>query len=375
MAYRKWIIVTLVFTLVLCVCSMGLNYYGDTFDYFGAMAGKVDRITSDKGYTRVIKAKYIERNADQYNAVVIGGSKAGAIDTETLNEVTGLRFYNSYFTSGCFRDYLAYANYYLNKMDLEEMVLHISSIEINAYEPTGSSKMLDLPAVVTGESMAKEAFSFLIVNVDESAKKIGKQLLGKSDDFYEDKIDGTRDLKKYYSLDAEEIVSSSTLMDYDIEMDTLCLEQERDTDSYEDNLLALEQIKKMCDERGVKLTVIVGASFIGEKARYEGDVFYDYLRDIVEITEVYDFSGFYDVNLNPYNFYNSGHYYYEVADEMLRIVYGEKENAEFGVLLTQDNIDSYLVDRKEAYNKILEEYNSTGTVELLGREDASNLCR
>lgn len=372
MSYKRWIITIVVFTLVLCMFFMGINYYGDAFDYFGAMKGTVD---STSGYKRVVKPQYIKRNSEKYNAVVIGGSKAGALNVETLNEQTGLNFYNSYFVIGCFRDYLAYTQYYLETMDLEEIVLHISSFEINYYEPLENSKMLNLPAVVTGESIIKEEASFLVLNVDESVKKIIKKLSDKKFDSFEDKIDGEMDLTQYYNTDAEMIVRDSVLKNYETNLECLCISEERNTSAYEDNIKALDKIKELCVEKGVRLTVIIGAGFVGEKYQYEGEVFYDYLRDIVEITEVYDFGGFYDVNMNPYNFYNDEHYYYEVGDEMIRIVYGGKENTEFGTLLTKDNIDDYISFRREVYAKIVEEYKTTGTVELEGRDAKSNLCR
>jgi hypothetical protein len=260
-------------------------------------------------------------------------------------------------------------------MNLKEIVLHISSFEINYYEPEANSKVLNLPAVVAGKSIAKEELSFLTINVDESLKNIIKSSFNIESDFYEDKIDGSRDLRKYYSTDAEYLVENSVLKDYAVNIESLCLSEERNTSAYEENIQALEKIKELCDENGVKLTVVIGASFIGEKYEYEGEEFYDYLKDMVDITDVYDFGGFYDVNINPYNFYNCTHYYYEVGDEMIGIVYGEKENKNFGTLLTKDNIDNYISDRREAYAEIVEEYKETGTVELEGRDAESNLCR
>lgn len=380
MSNRNWMRGMIIATVICCLLMILFNYKFDKYDYFSALHAEIDYVkgAETNSYYRLIKPNYVIRNVDEYNAVVIGGSKAGALETDVLNEVTGLNFYNSYFTCGCFRDYLAYTQFYLENMELEEVVLHISSFEICSYEPDLEGMVYNLPVLVSEgkKTSISEFLSFSTVNTLFNIKDFAKELVIGSD---EEKgpgnvLTGYRDLSNYYEDEQRELSESVIMEQYDVAIEKLCTQTDRNYSAYSDNIVALRDIKRMCDEKGVRLTVIIGASFIGEKYQFEGEEFYQYLADMVAITDIYDFGGFYDVNQNPYNFYNPEHYYYEVGEEMIRIVYGDKQNEKFGTLLTKNNIYEYLGERRSQYNAIIDEYNHTGTVKLYDYEDASNIC-
>ena len=55
-------------------------------------------------------------------------------------------------------------------------------------------------------------------------------------------------------------------------------------------------------------------------------------------------------------------------------MYGKASKEGFGVLLTQDNIEAYLQQRQQDYETLRAEYESTGTVALLPKEDASYIA-
>mgnify|MGYP007102060527 FL=1 len=78
-----------------------------------------------------LKAEYIHTSeqTNLYNAFVIGGSKAGAIDTNQLNDATGEEFYNCWVSAMCFEDYEACLEYFWeeSKGQMKEILLHLSS--------------------------------------------------------------------------------------------------------------------------------------------------------------------------------------------------------------------------------------------------------
>ena len=141
--------------------------------------------------------------------------------------------------------------------------------------------------------------------------------------------------------------------------------------AFDDNIAALKRIKALCDENQVTLKVVIGASFLTERCAYECYRYYDYLRQIVEITDVWDFSDYNDVNRNPYNFINYKHFDNAVADLMVNTMYGRETKEGFGIYLTKENIDEYLDQRILDYRALKEEFETTGTIELLGMEDDS----
>ena len=87
--------------------------------------------------------------------------------------------------------------------------------------------------------------------------------------------------------------------------------------------------------------------------------------------EVWDFSSFCDVNLNPYNFANEKHFNRAVADCMVNIMYGAEAREDFGIVLTPENILPYLLQRRADFKKLRAEYLMNGYVQLKGMDDPS----
>lgn len=56
---------------------------------------------------------------------------------------------------------------------------------------------------------------------------------------------------------------------------------------------------------------------------------------------------------------------------MVDTMYGKGSRENFGILLTKDNIDEYIQNRRESYQKLKKEYEETGTVQLQTKEDES----
>ena len=131
----------------------------------------------------------------------------------------------------------------------------------------------------------------------------------------------------------------------------------------------------MCDSSGVELMVIVAPSFISEMGKFESSYFRTYLNEIALITDYWDFSGFHDIDLNPYNFYNDGHFYYEVADLVIDTITGKDSYPGFGYYVTRENAAQHLAEREADYARLQEEYLETGTIRLLGQEDESCLVK
>ena len=84
---------------------MAINYHFDPLGYFTVQ--KEEPYYRSNIYTRAIKSEYVTKNADNYDAVIIGGSKSGVLSTELLSQYAGKRYYNFYFNKGNFSDYLA----------------------------------------------------------------------------------------------------------------------------------------------------------------------------------------------------------------------------------------------------------------------------
>lgn len=116
---KKWIGSFLVMLSLFFICLVVANYIVDPFGYFRAMKGDYFEYNEEM-YARDIKAEYIKKHGREYNAYLIGGSKAGAIDTKKLSEIDGYKYYNSWIISGNFREYKNYTKFIIDNTDVKK---------------------------------------------------------------------------------------------------------------------------------------------------------------------------------------------------------------------------------------------------------------
>lgn len=370
---KTWLAVFFGVVIAGIALFMAVNFWADPTGYFSVErgAGEVDA----NGYTRAAKSKYLKKYAEEYNAVVLGGSKSGVLSTELLSEYTGKNYYNFYVAYGCFADFLTYARYLIDTANIEEITLHLSSIEVQKYSRADTNEIYEVPAVVEGSvlDLVMENLNYLCRNITSTLDYLreGTDNLEKGMD---NLATGERNYSYPYSLmeeDWEGYVEEYVLPRYQNNLKNLFNGKEPSVPAIKKNIAAMKEIKSLCDERGVTLKVVIGPTFLAELYKVEGQKYYDYLRELVKITELWDFSGFIPENLNPYNFVNEGHYKNTVADLMVNIMYGKEQRDGFGVLLTEDNIEEYLQNRQADFERLKQEYEETGTVELYTMEDDS----
>lgn len=370
---KKWIITFFVIVAVGTAAFMTTNFLVDPTGYFSVERGA--EAVNANGYTRAAKSKYIKKHADEYNAVVLGGSKAGVLSTELLSEYTGKNYYNFYIAYGCFADFLTYGEYLIKTAGIEEITLHLSSIEVQKYSRADVNEIYEVPAVVNGNAGALllENLNYLCRNI-ESAIAYMREGNTEQERGMDSLADGERDYSYPYSLmeqDMDAYLKKYVLPRYKKGLKKLFDGKEPSMPALEQNIEAMKQLKALCDENGVALKVVIGPTFLAEIYKFEGESYYNYLRELVQIVDMWDFSGFIPENLNPYNFVNEGHYKNAVADLMVNTMYGKAQKEGFGVLLTRDNIEEYLAERQADFNRLKAEYEETGTVALDGLEDAS----
>ncbi|WP_199306660.1 hypothetical protein [Anabaena sphaerica] len=124
-----------------------------------------------------------------------------------------------------------------------------------------------------------------------------------------------------------------------------------------------QKIVKICREKNIKLKVFISPSHAIdlESIRVTGEwqTFENWKRKILKVTPVWDFSGYNSITTEPLqdvmeNYADSSHYTKPVGDLILNRILGYKEKevpADFGVLITPENIESHLAkiraDREE----------------------------
>lgn len=368
MSFKKWLSIFFVsfFIVIGGVCLM--NFIIDPSGFFRPKYG-LEKIPD--GSQRRTKPSFIASNPEKFSCIIIGGSNAEFLRTKTVQELTGQTCFNSYVTSGFFGDYLCLVDFYTKTMpNLNEIILNISNNEIEFEHNTKKFDHLAMPIYLCKKIELSPLLKSLskipsIKTIIYSLRKNPKQGTSSDTESGEQPHDEVYD---------EEQMKKAVLEangDFHDRIQNLCTTEKRNFPYLKQSLAELQEIKNICDSRGIKLTVMIGAVFISKKEWFESNEFYDWLREISQITEFYDFSGFNEINLNPYNFFDANHFNKNLGDKMLRIIYGAEEFQNFGEKITQENIESCLERRRADYEKVKEEFKNTGTIKLFDKLHSS----
>ena len=381
MKFKKWNIAFLGLVFAVLIVVACTNYFVDPFGYFTFQSGDYDDIDFpvDTSYMqRELKAEHVLHFSDNYDAYLLGGSKAGTYRPAKLQELDGYRYYNMFEIGGSFYEYYLETQFLLEHANPKKIILSISGGEVRVEERDQSDVTYQIPAIMSGESKFLEMFDFISKDIGESLDRLKQRKERESrEKYYEMPSTGERNMELYYErveTDWENYTTRYVLEEFDQHMRTL-FKAPRRAPYIDEGLEYLRLIKELCDENGVELLVIVSPSFIGELSIFESIYYWEYLVDISMITDYWDFSGYNDIVLNPYNFYNEGHFYYETADLVIDTINGTDSYPGFGVYVTRENVMEHVEQRKADYERLQQEYLETGTIQLQGMEDASCLLK
>ncbi len=376
MTAKKWCISFLIIIIVALLFIAGTNFFVDPYGYFKAQKGE-NYTCDEEDYLREQKAEHIKYHGKEYDAFLVGGSKAGAIKAEKLSEIDGYKYYNCWLLSGNFEDYYEYINFILKNAKPKKILLHLSTSEIANFDRESKGDIYEIPAVMKGEKKYAEYIKFLFKNL-----KVSYETVTNKETTYPLKPTGERNLDKYYEyLDSHRDVNEyyNYLMKDMVDPYLPRLTQGTKDKSalVEKNMDYLKKIKELCDKKDVEFQVFLGTLFIGEMVGYEGDSFYNWLIQMVQLTDgLWCFNNYNDLVYNPFNYYNARHYYYETADLMIDKMSGKEiPYKDFGVYLTRDNIMQEIATRTQKTNEVREYYKQTGTIPIKGYDDESNIMR
>jgi hypothetical protein len=117
---------------------------------------------------------------------------------------------------------------------------------------------------------------------------------------------------------------------------------------------AFRTIVETCKQKGITLKVFISPAHATQweavRVKDLWSVFETWKREVVKITPVWDFSGYNSITTEPLNdnmknYLESSHYFKEIGDLVLNRMFdyqAEKVPADFGILVTSDNVESHL---------------------------------
>jgi len=392
----KLSVVVFVLLFVLGIATFaGLNYFCDPYGYFAMRKGEVVLGSYDANYKLQHVSVLKNMPSDTFQGLVVGGSKAAVLSTDLLQHYTGKKYYMTNITYGNLQYYEQIIKYALKHQQIKHIVVHLSGLEVYAEEPVEEDRYT--PAELSGEARWKDDFHYLFLGVNEAIemiasgevnKEYGEVTRTRAQNTYtnamqaKEKVAGN--VSQYYQAVNENDVSTyenwarkyvtNLYGSFEARMGQLFQGNSPILLNKNSNIQAMQRIKNLCDAYGAELTIIMGSTFLGELVNYESAEYWDYIYQMVQINDVWDFSYYCDYNMNPFNFFNETHNLDTVAWNMVMNMYGDRVN-DYGQLLTKENVVEKLQERMEAYYRLQKEWKETGTIALKGYDDPSNISK
>ena len=303
----------------------------------------------------------------------MGGSKAGGYTSEIMAELDGYRYYNCFITMGNFEEYYIFVDHIIkNSPNLKKIVLNLSGFECLFDVREGIKQ--ETPAVLTGKSQAIEFVKFLFKNPKLSFDEIFNPSFD-----YRQNDDGSRNLAgayEEYLKNPNQYVQENVIYDLNKDLTEMFEKAETRTfSSFPNDMRYLRQIVELCEKNDIELLVINSATPLTSRQSYEGEAYWNFLAQVATVTDFWDFTSYNDINLNPYNFYDDAHPFYEVVELMIDTISGRNSYLGFGCYVTKDNVYEYLQQRRTDFYDLEYEFEQTGSVRLNTRVDESNLLR
>ena len=372
MTSKKWVIVFGIIILIVLTSIAIINYIVDPYGYFDALDG-LNKELSDNNYIRVLKAKHIQKYGNEYEGYIIGGSKAGGYTSEIMSNLDGYNYYNCFITMGNFEEYYIFTKHIIdNSPNLKKIVLNLSGFECLFDVREGIKQ--ETPAVLNDKSETIEFIKFLFKN----PKLSYDQVFNPGDD-YRQNDDGSRNLTgayEEYFKDPNEYVRNNVIYDLNKDLQEMFDNAETRTfSSFPNDMDYLRKIVNLCQENNIELLVINSATPLTSRQSYEGEAYWNFLAQVAVVTDFWDFTSYNQINLNPYNFYDDAHPFYEVVELIIDTISGKNSFKGFGYYVTKDNVYDYLQQRRNDFYELKYEFEQTGTVKLGERKDESNLLR
>ena len=333
-------------------------------------------ITGSEVIIRELKSRYINQTKNKYDVYILGGSKAGFLLPSTFEKYTNNHYYNFYTSVGLFSNYELFSNFLINENAPKEIIIHLSTYETYNYD---DKVYIPIKMQKFFFSKVKSILLFFkerYLNINYLNSIIQFQNTGKLSIKQTGEINSFDSLI-WYNKDKESYVKQNVLHSFNEHIEEL-LYNEPHLQFYKKDIDTLKRIKQNCDDNNIELKVVIGAHFISAYRDEYGEDFNNYMRELVSVMGcIWNFCGINDVNKNPYNFLNEGHFWYFTGNKMIERMYSPVPNTTdlnaFGILLTKDNIEEYIQSQKEKWLELKTEYETTETIKLPGIEDESYL--
>ena len=346
-SHKKWLCIFVGAALLVAALFVALNALVDPFGVFG------DRVIGWWSYgmtqnPRTAKIGWLEENHEQYDSYIIGCSKTSSYPVELLNAYYDASFYNMTMYGGDLYDAEMTVRYLLGNYGARNIIVNTGLSSLMSFSRELDSIKANLHAKVDGSSQFLFYMKYLTLHPQYSIDKIrayssNSYLVGANSVFVPETGTYNKSVR-----DIEPIGELGAYLDlYPAFLDMPWSYQE--LPAVDECLDAIARMKRLCEDAGASFTIVIPPTYHIELDLYSySDDFSRFFKELAEITDYWDFSGYHPISYEPRYFYDNYHFRNNVGAMMLARMNGNTGiyyPDDFGVYVTADNV----AERLEEY--------------------------
>ena len=341
---KKWIKVSAFTTLLGFSILMLINYVIDPFNIFQSKILKHDFQVNE----RFVKVQYLEENHQKFNTYMIGSSRIGTTSPETIEQyLPQANIYNLTLNGATLYDYLMHIRYLIKEnYPITTLYMQLDVINMSYYGKLESNYLTRMHPYVEDKSLAPFYFDYLsgffpfniknkiAQNIDYTFKTTYVLDTG----IWENKIDEEKisnNCKEYVQNQESFHRNDRPILKYSTKKETV---------------EALTEIVTLCKANNIKLTTFMMPHNKSMMDTFILEDYLKYMKDVANITDFYDFSGYNSVTTNNCNYYERSHYRPLVGALIAARIFDDKKlqvPKDFGRFVNKGNIEKHLKNRKE----------------------------
>lgn len=351
MSSKKWLVLFCATVLFLGAAVLGFNWLVDPYGVFShkTLEWASYEMTLNP---RTAKMTYLEEHHQEYDSYLLGCSSTSSFPVESLNEYLDASFYNMIMYGADMLDVEEQAVYLLEHYEVKNLVVNVYLDNAKDYNTLPDPlRSYTMPAQTTGESSAAFLAKYLFMDPRHSLDKLTAwyedTYLPQSFDVF-DAETGAYDKS---ARDAEAIGDMDAYLEsYPVFANYPEATNSTNEEAISGTLDALAHIRDLCAEKGVNFLVLCAPVYADYLDYYDWDQVADFYTRLAEVTPYWDFS-YSSVSFEPRYFYDETHFRNCVGEMALARVFGDDSiyiPEDFGVYVTQDNVQAHLEDMAQA---------------------------
>ncbi len=331
---KKFLIKLLVFSLILFAVFAPVNIIIDPYNIFHYDSPVSNGVEPNKNF---IKTKYILHNQDKFDALVFGSSRAGFIDVE---QIPGGTYYNMASSEAVPAEHVQTLKVLIKNGFIPKNILllvddiscfvdpamHENVLYRAPYPSGGLISHLEFYTKYCDLLTTWQALSTIREHEDNDPdfaarfRRTGTERLNIVSEF-----DGTNGAGAeaagywagYYSLRLDESIAE------------------------------MQEFIDLCEENGIHLTVVTNPLYYKTYALDLENGYLDFLTELANITDYYNFSSFSNITMGNSNYYEASHFIPAIGNIMIDAAYNGNvdpalESQGFGVKITKDNRTEFM---------------------------------